>query len=434
MAKHIQPHNTLPAHSGTRIGVVGLGYVGLPLAVEFSKHFNTWGYDIDVERVNQINLGYDHTREVDSVQLQGSALQVTSNLQDISSCNVFIITVPTPVDSHRNPDLTLVENATKDIAQLLKIGDLVVYESTVYPGCTEEFCVPILEELSGLRLNDDFFCGYSPERINPGDKKHTLPEIVKVVSGSTPEVCDFIGAFYSRIIIAGVFKTKSIRVAEAAKAIENAQRDINIAFVNELAILFNKLGIDTLEVLEAAGTKWNFLPFRPGFVGGHCIGVDPYYLTYKAQSIGYHPEVILAGRRINDGMGRYVAQQVVKLLISRGFKVKGSRILVLGLTFKENCPDIRNSQVFSLIEELAGFHCEVVVYDPWVEPADTDQNTIFKLITNLQCTENIEFEAVIGAVAHSAFSDVNPRDYVRRNGVVFDVKGMFGLESVDVRL
>jgi len=351
-----------------KIGVIGLGYVGLPLAVEFGRHFATVGFDINPARVKELEQGHDRTMEVTAAELRDSAgLRVSHDEEDLAQCNVYVVTVPTPIDRFKRPDLTPLIGASETVGRRLRAGDIVVYESTVYPGATEEVCVPVLERLSGLTFNRDFFAGYSPERINPGDKQHRLTTIVKVVSGSTPETADKVAALYERIITAGVHKTSSIRVAEAAKVIENTQRDVNIALINELALIFSRLGIDTQEVLEASGTKWNFLPFRPGLVGGHCIGVDPYYLTHKAQEIGYHPEMILAGRRINDEMGNYVAERVIKLMTQRGMPVAGARILVMGLSFKENCPDIRNTRAIDIVHELQGYHAQVDVFDPWVD-------------------------------------------------------------------
>src|SRR6187455_1391562 len=350
---------------GCRIGVVGLGYVGLPLAVEFGKHFDTVGFDIKVARIAELKAGKDSTLECSPAELKAARkLKYSANLKDLAKCRVFIITVPTPIDRYNRPDLIPLERASETVGKVLKKGDVVVYESTVYPGCTEEVCIPILERESGLKFNKDFFAGYSPERINPGDKEHRLPNIKKVTSGSTPEVATFVDELYRTVVKAGTHKASSIRVAEAAKVIENTQRDVNIALINELALIFNRLGIDTEEVLSAAGSKWNFLPFRPGLVGGHCIGVDPYYLTHKAQAIGYHPEMILAGRRINDNMGIYVAQQVAQLMSGKKILVKGSRILVLGLTFKENVPDIRNSKVIDIVRELHEFGVQTYVHDP----------------------------------------------------------------------
>ncbi|MDR2638516.1 MAG: Vi polysaccharide biosynthesis UDP-N-acetylglucosamine C-6 dehydrogenase TviB, partial [Helicobacteraceae bacterium] len=352
-----------------KICLIGMGYVGLPLAAEFGKRYETVGFDINQKRIEELKNGFDRTLELTSEQLKASErLSFTTSVEDIRSANIYIISVPTPIDSHKNPDLTPLIKASETVGSVLSQGDIVVYESTVYPGCTEEECVPVLERFSGLKFNEDFYCGYSPERINPGDKEHTVSKIRKITSGSTPKTADTIDDLYKSVITAGTYKASSIKVAEAAKVIENSQRDINIAFINELALIFGRLGIDTNEVLEAAGTKWNFLPFRPGLVGGHCIGVDPYYLTYKAESVGYHPQVILAGRRINDGMGAYVASQAIKALIKKGSPVRGATALILGITFKENCPDIRNSRVIDIIRELEEFGAAISVYDPWADP------------------------------------------------------------------
>lgn len=352
----------------TKLAVIGLGYVGLPLAVEFGKTRSVVGFDINTKRIEALRAGHDATLEVDDEELASAAqLSFSSDLADIADCNVYIVTVPTPIDAHKRPDLTPLIKASEAIGSVLKRGDIVIYESTVYPGATEEDCVPTLERVSGLKFNEDFFAGYSPERINPGDKTHRLTTIMKVTSGSTPDVADFVDQLYSTIVEAGTHKAPTIRVAEAAKVIENTQRDLNIALINELAVIFNRMDIDTEAVLQAAGTKWNFLPFRPGLVGGHCIGVDPYYLTHKAEAIGYHPQIILAGRRLNDGMGAYVAGQLVKEMLKRRIQVNGSRVLVMGLTFKENCPDLRNTRVVDVIAELHDFGIEVDVYDPWVD-------------------------------------------------------------------
>lgn len=415
----------------TKISIIGLGYVGLPLAVEFGKKYDVLGFDINKERIAELESGYDRTLEVDEKNLKSSSgLKFSSNKEDLKSCNIFIVTVPTPVDEHKRPDLTPLIKASETVGSALKTGDIVIYESTVYPGCTEEDCVPVLERVSGLKFNVDFYCGYSPERINPGDKEHTVTKILKVTSGSTPEIADKVDALYASIITAGTHKASSIKVAEAAKVIENSQRDINIAFVNELAILFAKMGIDTLEVLKAAGTKWNFLPFKPGLVGGHCIGVDPYYLTFKAESLGYHPEVILSGRRINDNMGAYVAKEVVKLLIKKSHKVDGARVLVLGITFKENCPDIRNSRVIDVIEELKDFGCEIDVYDPWADDAEVKHEYGLSLVKE----PGKDYEAVILAVAHEKFRDIDVAALKNPNGVIYDIKGFLDIESVDKRL
>ena len=379
-----------------KIAIIGLGYVGLPLAVEFGKHYKTVGFDVNSKRVKELNSGIDKTLEVESKDLKSAKLlKCTSKINDIKDCNFYIIAVPTPIDKFKNPDLTPLIGASKTVAKVLSKNDVVIYESTVYPGATEEECVPVLEEESGLTFNKDFYCGFSPERINPGDKVHTLTTIVKVTSGSTPKTATTVDKLYKKIIKAGTHKASSIKVAEAAKVIENSQRDINIAFVNELALIFDRLGIDTIEVLEAAGSKWNFLPFRPGLVGGHCIGVDPYYLTHKAQEIGYHPEVILAGRRINDNMGMFVANKVIKLMIKKGHAIKDSKILILGMTFKENCPDIRNSRVIDIIEELREFGAKIEVYDSWADKGEVKDEYGIKLIPKL----DKKYNAIINAVA-----------------------------------
>ena len=419
----------------TKIAVIGLGYVGLPLAVEFGKQYPTVGYDIREARVAELQSGKDGTLEVSREELAGSPqLSFSCVLDDIRACNVYIVTVPTPIDNAKRPDLTPLVKASQAIGSVLKKGDVVVYESTVYPGCTEEVCVPLLEQASGLVFNRDFHCGYSPERINPGDKLHRVTNILKVTSGSTPETADFVDALYASIIAAGTHKASSIKVAEAAKVIENTQRDVNIALINELALIFNKLGIDTLEVLEAAGTKWNFLPFRPGLVGGHCISVDPYYLTHKAQEIGYHPEVILAGRRINDGMGAHVAAQVVRLMTRKGINPVGARVLVLGLTFKENCPDLRNTRVVDIIAELVDFQAQVEVYDPWVDAAEAYHEYS---ITPIASPEAGAYDAVILAVGHAEFAKMGGpgvRALGKASSVVFDVKYVLPQEAVDGRL
>jgi UDP-N-acetyl-D-galactosamine dehydrogenase len=418
-----------------RIAVVGLGYVGLPLAVEFGKQMPTVGFDINRDRVHALRLGTDSTLEVDAAELaEAVQLSFSSDPADIQSCNVYIVTVPTPIDRYKRPDLGPLESASRLLGQVLKRGDVAVFESTVYPGATEEVCVPIMESVSGLRCNEDFFVGYSPERINPGDKAHRLTSILKVTSGSTEEAADFVDALYGRIIKAGTYKASSIRVAEAAKVIENTQRDVNIALVNELALIFNRLGIDTLEVLEAAGTKWNFLPFRPGLVGGHCLGVDPYYLTHKAQEIGYHPEVILAGRRINDNMGSYVAGQVFKLMSQAGLRVCDARVLVLGLAFKENCPDLRNTRVIDLIRELQAYRAEVDVYDPWVdrEAAQREYG-----IAPLEAPQPGVYDAVVLAVAHRQFRELGAagiRAFGKPESVLYDVKHLLPSSAVDGRL
>jgi len=421
--------------SQTKIGMIGLGYVGLPLAVEFGKHFDTMGLDINVQRIEELKTGVDRSLECSAEELQSAPrLSYTANAEDLRGCNVYIVTVPTPIDEHKRPDLTPLVKASETVGRLLAQGDVVIYESTVYPGATEEVCVPILEAQSGLRYNQGFYCGYSPERINPGDKEHRVVSIKKVTSGSTPEVADYVDALYRQVIIAGTHKASSIKVAEAAKVIENTQRDVNIALINELAILFHKLGLNTLEVLEAAGSKWNFLPFRPGLVGGHCIGVDPYYLTHKAQEIGHHPAMILAGRRTNDGMGEYVVQRVVKLLNQRRIHVCMSRILILGLTFKENCPDIRNTRVIDIIKELRGYNAQVDVYDPWADPEETRHEYGIELIPELQ---DGQYDAIILAVGHQQFRELGI-DRIRALGkaesVVFDVKYLLPKASVDEHL
>src|SRR4026208_2559409 len=416
---------------GCRVGVVGLGYVGLPLAVEFGKRFDTVGFDIKKARIDELKSGKDSTLECSSAELKSaSKLHYSTSLKDLAKCQVFIVTVPTPVDRHNRPDLTPLERSSETVGQVLKKGDIVVYESTVYPGCTEEVCIPILERVSGLKFNRDFFAGYSPERINPGDKEHRLTTIRKVTSGSTPAVAEFVDSLYRSIITVGTHKASSIRVAEAAKVIENTQRDVNIALINELALIFNRLGIDTEEVLSAAGSKWNFLPFRPGLVGGHCIGVDPYYLTHKAQAIGYHPEMILAGRRINDNMGIYVAERVAQLMIRKRIHVKGSRILMMGLTFKENCPDVRNSKVADVVRELQKYGAKVDVYDPWVDHAEAHHEYGIKPIRKLA---KGKYDAVVLAVAHKEFRDMGIdaiRGLGRKPHVLYDIKYVF--DSSDV--
>jgi len=420
--------------SSTKIAIVGLGYVGLPLAVEFGKKYDTVGFDINQKRINELKKGVDRTLETLAEDLKAAKrLLYTTNLEDMRPCNVHIVTVPTPIDGFKRPDLSLVERATETVGKVLKKDDVVIYESTVYPGCTEEFCVPILERLSGLKFNVDFFCGYSPERINPGDKQHTVTKIKKVTSGSTPETTRKVDELYKSIITAGTHPVSSLKVAEAAKVIENSQRDINIAFINELALIFERMGIDTLEVLEAAGSKWNFLPFRPGLVGGHCIGVDPYYLTHKAQEIGYHPEVILAGRRINDNMGIFIANKVVKLMIHKGHKVDGARVLVLGLTFKENCTDIRNSRVVDIVEELKDFGCKVDAYDPWAESDDVVREYGFPLVGKEQL-EADGYDAVVLAVAHEEFKSLDVAKLKKENGVIYDVKSFLDPGIIDGRL
>ena len=424
-----------PTLSSTKIAIVGLGYVGLPLAVEFGRHFDTVGFDIHATRVDELRAGRDHTMETPPEELAAAShLRFSTDIGDLAGCNVFIVTVPTPVDEANRPDLSPLESASASIGTVLKRGDIVIYESTVYPGTTEEICVPVLERVSGLRFNHDFYCGYSPERINPGDRQHRLPTITKITSGSTPETADFIDALYRRIITAGTHKASSIKVAEAAKVIENTQRDVNIALINELAMIFERLGIDTAEVLEAAGTKWNFLPFRPGLVGGHCIGVDPYYLTHKAQAVGHHPEMILAGRRVNDGMGAYVAQRVIKLMNSRRCSSARARILVLGLTFKENCPDLRNTKVTDIVHELRQYNATVDVHDPWADAAEAQRAYGLELTAE---PEAGGYDAVVLAVGHSRFRDRGAawmRGLLAADGVLFDVKSLLPADAVDGRL
>ena len=418
-----------------RIGVIGLGYVGLPLAVEFGKRYPTLGYDISRRRIDELRLGLDSSLEVEPEELKAvQGLSYTDIAEDLAGCNVFVVTVPTPIDVHKAPDLRPLESASRTVGGVLHPGSIVIYESTVYPGATEEVCIPIIEQVSGLKYNRDFFAGYSPERINPGDKEHRLPTIRKVTSGSTVEVAGFVDDLYSSIIHAGTHKASSIRVAEAAKVIENTQRDVNIALINELALIFNRLGIDTQEVLEAAGSKWNFLPFRPGLVGGHCIGVDPYYLTHKAQAIGYHPEVILAGRRLNDSMGSYVASQVIKLMMQRGGVAEASRALVMGLTFKENCPDLRNTRVVDIIAELKDFGISCDVYDPWVSPEDARREYGITLVDTLVPGT---YDAVILAVAHRQFQSIGVvalRALGKAGAVLYDVKQILPRSEVDGRL
>lgn len=414
------------------LAVIGLGYVGLPLAIEFGKKYPVIGFDIYTQRIEELQSGYDRTLEVDSEELKlASHLSYTTNLEDLRKAQIFIVTVPTPIDCFNKPDLTPLKKASQSVGSVLKKGDIVIYESTVYPGCTEEDCVPILEQMSGLKFNVDFFCGYSPERINPGDKSHRLPNIKKVTSGSTPEVAKEVDNLYASIITAGTHKASSIKVAEAAKVIENSQRDINIAFVNELSLIFEKMGIDTLEVLEAAGTKWNFLPFRPGLVGGHCISVDPYYLTHKAESLGYHSQVILAGRRTNDNMGIVVANRVIKQMIQKSHKIVGAKVAVLGITFKENCPDIRNSRVVDIIKELKEFGCEVSLFDPLADAKEVKHEYNLEL-QNLKSFKPKDYEAIILAVAHDTFKTLPLAK--SDNQVLFDLKGILPKEQVSGRL
>ena len=414
-----------------KIVIVGLGYVGLPLAVEFSKKYKTIGLDIFQKRVDELNNGFDRTLEISDKGLKealSNDIKFTTSLEDTKNANIYIVTVPTPIDKYKKPDLTPLIKASESIGKVLKKDDIVIYESTVYPGATEEDCVPVLEKFSGLKFNQDFYCGYSPERINPGDKIHTVTKILKVTSGSTPEIAKKVDDLYKSIITAGTHLAPSIKVAEAAKVIENSQRDINIAFVNELAIIFNKLNIDTNAVLEAAGTKWNFLKFKPGLVGGHCIGIDPYYLTHKAQEIGYNPEIILAGRRLNDNMGIYVANQVIKLMIKRSHKIDNSNILILGITFKENCPDIRNSRVIDVINELKDFGCNIDIYDPWADKDEVKKEYNFLLNEKL----DKKYNAIILAVAHNEFKKLDINNLKEQNGIVYDIKSI--LQKSDGKL
>lgn len=418
-----------------KLAIIGLGYVGLPLAVEFGKQYPTIGFDINAARLADLQKGHDTTLEVDDEELaQAQHLSYSSNISDLKSCNTFIVTVPTPINEHKQPDLTPLIKASETIGQVLKKGDVVIYESTVYPGATEEDCVPVLEKVSGLTFNQDFFAGYSPERINPGDKEHRVTTILKVTSGSTPEVAELVDQLYQSIITAGTYRASSIKVAEAAKVIENTQRDVNIGLINELALIFNKLNIDTEEVLKAAGTKWNFLPFRPGLVGGHCIGVDPYYLTHKAQSVGYHPEIILAGRRLNDGMGAYVVSQLVKAMLKKRIHVEGARVLVMGLTFKENCPDLRNTKVVDIINELQDYGVQVDCYDPWINPQEAFHEYGIAPISELSSGE---YDAVILAVAHKQFVEMGAeqiRTLAKPEHVLYDLKYILPAHASDLRL
>jgi UDP-N-acetyl-D-glucosamine/UDP-N-acetyl-D-galactosamine dehydrogenase len=418
-----------------RIGIVGLGYVGLPLAVEFGKHFDTVGFDIKPHRIAELTSGRDSTLEVTRAELKAATrLSFSTDLDSLKRCRVLIVTVPTPIDEYKRPDLTPLVKASETVGKALSKGAVVVYESTVYPGCTEEVCVPILERESGLEFNRDFFVGYSPERINPGDKEHRLTTIKKVTSGSTPEAAEFVDKLYGTIVTAGTHRASSIRVAEAAKVIENTQRDVNIALINELALIFNRLGLDTEEVLNAAGSKWNFLPFKPGLVGGHCIGVDPYYLTHKAQSIGYHPEMILAGRRLNDNMGLYVAGEIIKLMTAKRIHVKGARTLVLGMTFKENCPDIRNSKVIDVVRELGKYGAQVDIYDPWADGQECRHEYGIRPIKTLTPKR---YDVAVVAVAHREFRDMGPegvRRLCKKTHVLYDIKHVFRAAQVDGRL
>ncbi|EDM29047.1 UDP-N-acetyl-D-mannosaminuronate dehydrogenase [Lentisphaera araneosa HTCC2155] len=429
------------------IAIIGLGYVGLPLAIEFGKKVTTLGFDINQARIKELNKGHDATLEVEEHEFtEAHKLTFTYDVEELKNAQIYIVTVPTPIDEHKRPDLSPLEKASQTVASVIKKGDIVIYESTVYPGATEEVCIPIIEKLSGLKYistetleansqalkteNDVFYAGYSPERINPGDKTHRLPNIKKVTSGSTPEIGQEIDKLYQNIITAGTHLAPSIKVAEAAKVIENTQRDLNIALVNELALIFEKIGIDTLDVLEAAGTKWNFLPFRPGLVGGHCIGVDPYYLTHKAQQVGYQPEIILAGRRLNDGMGAYVANTVIKLMIAKGQTIAGAKVLVKGITFKENCPDIRNSRVIDVIEELQSFHVKVSVHDPWANAQEVKDEYAVDLVQELDS----DYDAVILAVAHKEFKDLDIKSITHDNSVIYDIKCVLDPTQIDGRL
>lgn len=425
-----------------KIAVIGLGYVGLPLAVEFAKKYAVVGFDINQKRIDELNAGNDFTLEVEEPLLKSVltkkddkiGLYNSNQMADLESCTVFIVTVPTPTDKYNRPDLTPLYKASETVGRVLKKGDIVVYESTVYPGVTEDECIPVLEKVSGLTFNSDFFAGYSPERINPGDKEHTVSKILKVTSGSTPEIAEEVDQLYKSIITAGTFKAASIKVAEAAKVIENSQRDINIAFVNELSKIFNLLNIDTQDVLEAAGTKWNFLKFKPGLVGGHCIGVDPYYLAQKAQEVGYHPEIILAGRRLNDQMGKYVAQEVVKLMIHKNIAVKNSNVLILGFTFKENCPDVRNTKVVDIINELNTYHLNLTIYDPWAKPAEVMHEYGIQTTDNIDLISNKKYDGVILAVSHNEFLSLDIKQLLNDCSVVYDVKAILPKSLVDQRL
>jgi UDP-N-acetyl-D-galactosamine dehydrogenase len=425
-----------------KIAIIGLGYVGLPLAVEFGKKYSTIGLDINTERVDELKSGIDSTLEVENENLKKVltkdsdriGLYISDDPESISSANIYIVTVPTPTDKFNKPVLIPLKKASETIGRVLKKGDIVIYESTVYPGATEEDCIPVLEQYSGLIYNTDFFAGYSPERINPGDKKHTVTKILKVTSGSTPEVAETVDQLYKSVIDAGTFKASSIKVAEAAKVIENSQRDINIAFVNELSKIFNRMEIDTSEVLEAAGTKWNFLPFKPGLVGGHCIGVDPYYLAQKAQEVGYHPEIILSGRRVNDSMGSYVASETVKLMIKKDIKVKDASVLILGITFKENCPDIRNTKVIDIYHELVSYNMNIDIFDPWANSDEVRHEYGIDIIVNKNTLKSKSYSAIVLAVSHKEFESFNLDSYKSDNSIVYDVKGFFDKNAVDGRL
>jgi nucleotide sugar dehydrogenase len=418
-----------------KIALIGLGYVGLPLAVEFGKKFDTVGFDIKKDRLESLRNGVDATLETSAEDLKAAQfLKYSCDLEDLKDRDIFIVTVPTPVDKYNRPDLAPLYKASETVGKTMKTGSIVIYESTVYPGCTEEECVPVLEKFSGLQFNVDFFCGYSPERINPGDKEHTLTKILKITSGSNPEAADIVDALYNSILKNGTHRAVNMKVAEAAKVIENSQRDLNIAFVNELAKIFHLIGIDTNDVLAAAGTKWNFLKFKPGLVGGHCIGVDPYYLTHKAQALGYLPEVILAGRRINDGMGKYVATEVVKLMIKKEQKIANAKVLMLGITFKENCPDIRNSHAVDVVRGLKEFGCQVDIFDPWAEPAEIKHEYELSSVRELASLNKGDYDAIVLAVAHREFATLDFQLYKKPHAVVFDIKGILPREAVDGRL
>lgn len=421
----------VPNLEEVKIAIIGLGYVGLPLAVEFGKKYPVIGFDINQQRINELNEGFDRTKETEKKDIKASAfLSFSLNNEDIKSANVYIITVPTPIDKFKKPDLTPLIKASETVGRVVKKGDVVIYESTVYPGCTEEDCVPILEKFSGLKFNKDFFCGYSPERINPGDKERTLTNILKITSGSTLEIANFVDDLYNSILEAGTHKAPSIKVAEAAKLVENCQRDVNISFVNELALIFDKMNIDTTDVLEAAGSKWNFLKFKPGLVGGHCIGVDPYYMIHKAESMGYYPAVIGAGRRINDNMGIFVANKVIKLMIQKGIQIKGAKALILGITFKENCPDIRNTRVIDIYAELKEYGLDVDVYDPWADKEEIKDEYGIELTQSL----DVAYEVIILAVNHSIFLDTDITKLTREKSVYFDIKAVIDRKKTDARL
>lgn len=418
-----------------QIAIIGMGYVGLPLAIEFGKKFDVIGFDVKKERLEKLRAGIDVTCETSSEDLAAAKkLRFSDDEKDLTGCDVFIVTVPTPVDKYNRPDLTPLYRASETVGRTMKTGAVVVYESTVYPGCTEEECVPVLEKISGLKFNEEFFCGYSPERINPGDKKHSLLNTVKITSGSTPDAARFVDDLYNTILTAGTHPASSIKVAEAAKVIENSQRDINIAFVNELSKIFRLIGIDTTEVLEAAGTKWNFLKFQPGLVGGHCIGVDPYYLTHKAQSLGYHPEVILAGRRINDEMGKYTATEIVKMMIKKGLTILNAKVLQLGITFKENCPDCRNSRAVDVVKNLQEFGCDVEIFDPWAAPEEIAKEYNLNSFNDIALLADKKYDVIILAVGHKEFLTLDVRKLRREESIVFDIKSVLPKEEVDARL